>query len=96
MHWLIFLDRSRNISRIQNFYSLPPFTQLSFQKLIYPPLCRRLSQLSLVLLGVVLLSTPKIATRLNILCFASAQRVELYAVVRMLRDFPQQLINLLQ
>jgi hypothetical protein len=68
LHWLIFQDRSGNISCIQNFYSLPPFMHLSFPKWSYPPLYRKLSQFSLMLLDVVLLpSTPKITTRLNIL-----------------------------
>jgi hypothetical protein len=43
------------ISCIQNFYSLPPFMHLFFQKLFYPPLYQRLSQFSLMLLGMVLL-----------------------------------------
>jgi hypothetical protein len=37
--------------------------------------------------------SPKIAMRLNIL-FASAQRAELYAVIMVLKDFPQQPTNL--
>jgi hypothetical protein len=80
LHWLWqFLDlwqsapanfpgQVGNISCIQNFYCLPPFVYLPFQKLFYPPLCRKLSQFSLMLLGVVLLHiTPKTAMRLNIL-----------------------------
>jgi hypothetical protein len=42
---------------------------------------------------VLLPITPKIAIRLNIL-FLSPQSVELYAVISVLRDFPQQPINL--
>jgi hypothetical protein len=68
---------------------------LFFQKLFYPPLYRRLSQFSLMFLRMVLLLIIlKIATRLNILFFASAQKVELYAVVMVLRDFPQHPSNL--
>jgi hypothetical protein len=88
LHWLIFWDRLGNISRIQNFYSLPPFTQLSFQKLFYPPLCRGLSQSSLMLLGMVLLPIiPKIATRLKILFLLKGQ--SFYAFVMVLRNFSQ-------
>jgi hypothetical protein len=68
---------------------------LSFQKLFYPPLYWRLSEFSLMLRGMVLLPIiPKIAVRLNILFLPPAQRMELYAIVMVLRDFPQQPINL--
>jgi hypothetical protein len=88
LHWLIFQDGSGNISHIQNFYSLPPFTHLSFQKLFYLSFCQRLSQFSLMLLGMVLLPIiPKIATRLKILFLLKGQ--SFYAFVMVLRNFSQ-------
>jgi hypothetical protein len=52
-------------SKLLQFASLHVFV---FPKLFYPSLYQRLSQFSLMLLGMVLLAiTPKIATRLSIL-----------------------------
>jgi hypothetical protein len=94
LHWLIFWDRSGNISHIQNFYSLPP-----------SHICLSKNYSTLPLSEVVTIFTDasgcgtvayytKDHHKVKHTVFASTQRAELYAVVMVLRDFPQQPINL--
>jgi hypothetical protein len=90
LHWLFFLDRSGNISHMQNFYSLPPFMHLSFQKLFYPLLCQKPS----IFTDASGHGTAAHYTKDCHKFESSAQRAESYAVVMVLRDFPQQSINL--